>query len=277
VRGAGADAATRARIVDYAGGNPLYAEELIRASAGGGGAPATGVPPTVLAMAVARLDALAPDDRRVLRAASVFGDAFPAAGAAHLLGGGGALDVDARLRELADEEWVTAERPGQFRFRHNLLREATYATLPDDDRRAAHRLAAAWLAQGGEHNAAVLAAHLEAGGDDDGARVQHARAAEQALDDSAPRAPSSARCGGSRAARGSGAASRSRATAPPRPRASCCPRAPTRGGARSTRAPRPRSTRARSRRSSGTRPGSRGRWRARRRLPRPRCSPPRRW
>ena len=58
-------------IVARAAGNAFYLEELIRAVAEGRGQE---LPETVLAMVQARFDALGPDDRRILRAASIFGE-----------------------------------------------------------------------------------------------------------------------------------------------------------------------------------------------------------
>ena len=74
------DAATDAvvrRIVDRADGSPFFLEELIRAVAEHG--PDAPMPDTVLGVVQARLDALGPDAKRILRAASVFCDAFGAA------------------------------------------------------------------------------------------------------------------------------------------------------------------------------------------------------
>ena len=62
-----------ARLVERAGGNAFYLEELIRAVAEGKG---DALPETVLAMVQAASSALEVDARRVLRAASVFGQAF---------------------------------------------------------------------------------------------------------------------------------------------------------------------------------------------------------
>ncbi|WP_437912983.1 protein kinase [Sorangium sp. So ce302] len=77
--------ATRiAELVERAAGNPFYLEELIRAVSEGRG---EALPETVLAMVHARISALDPAERRVLRAASVFGEVFWAGGARRLLGG----------------------------------------------------------------------------------------------------------------------------------------------------------------------------------------------
>ena len=79
----GADAAreTVDRIVDRSEGNPFALEELLRADAVGNDAPGT-----VLATVQARLESLPADDRRVLRAASIFGRVFSEAGVAALVG-----------------------------------------------------------------------------------------------------------------------------------------------------------------------------------------------
>ncbi|WP_438039357.1 serine/threonine-protein kinase [Sorangium sp. So ce128] len=77
--------ATRiAELVERAAGNPFYLEELLRAVSEGRG---EALPETVLAMVHARISALDPAERRVLRAASVFGEVFWAGGARGLLGG----------------------------------------------------------------------------------------------------------------------------------------------------------------------------------------------
>src|SRR5262249_39047668 len=75
---------TMERIVTQADGHAFYLEELIRAVAEGKGA---ALPETVLAMVDARLAALDGEARRVLRAASVFGEVCWEGGLAKLLGG----------------------------------------------------------------------------------------------------------------------------------------------------------------------------------------------
>jgi hypothetical protein len=49
-------------------------------------------------------------------------------------------------------------------FRHALVREAAYASLPLELTRESHRLAARWLIGAGEKEAATLAEHLESAG-----------------------------------------------------------------------------------------------------------------
>ncbi|WP_437907418.1 protein kinase [Sorangium sp. So ce327] len=71
--GAAVEPSQAAAIAERSGGNAFYIEELIRAVAEGRGA---ALPDTVLGMVEARLSALAPEARRVLRAASLFGEVF---------------------------------------------------------------------------------------------------------------------------------------------------------------------------------------------------------
>ncbi|AUX39721.1 uncharacterized protein SOCE26_011160 [Sorangium cellulosum] len=73
VLGPTADAAQVAAIVDRAGGHAFYLEELTRAVTEAG---AEALPETVLGMVEARLASLPPETRRLLRAASLFGERF---------------------------------------------------------------------------------------------------------------------------------------------------------------------------------------------------------
>src|SRR3954451_15194202 len=72
------------RLVRQAEGNAFYLEELIRAAAEGKD---TALPETVLAMVETRLGRLAVEARRVLRAASVFGEVCWEGGVVAVLGG----------------------------------------------------------------------------------------------------------------------------------------------------------------------------------------------
>ncbi|MFO0589446.1 MAG: protein kinase [Polyangiaceae bacterium] len=155
-----------ARLVDRAGGNAFYLEELIRALAEGRG---ERLPETVLGMVEARLEALPAEARRLLRAASVFGESFTKAGALSLLGDEERTDAGRTwLPWLVDRELFVrrpAARAGgedEYFFRHALLREGSYATLTAEDRALGHRLAAAFLGgPGGEvARAAVIGEHL---------------------------------------------------------------------------------------------------------------------
>jgi hypothetical protein len=169
-----------ARILAAADGNPFFLEGLVRASAEGRGASA---PPTVIAMATARLDELGDDDRHLLRAASVFGAVFPLRGAS-VVSGKPTLDVRRALARLEDKEVVVATRGGEdvFAFRHDLLREAAYEALTARDRELGHRLAAKYLVATSSAAPEALAFHFERGGDAASAADYFAQAAESAFD-----------------------------------------------------------------------------------------------
>ncbi len=175
------------RIVRHAEGNPLFLHELCAAELEGRSP--SSVPPTVLASVEARLLRLEPSARKVLRAASVFGDAFWQGGVAALIGAGvpEAAQLGDWLVHLVDRGFLVPRRATRFAgepelaFRHPLLREASYAMLTTDDRRDAHARAAAWLAAAGERDAAVLAEHRQSAGDHRGAAACFAHAAHDAL------------------------------------------------------------------------------------------------
>lgn len=174
------DAERVARLVKRADGNALYLEELMRSAAAG----RWELPETVLAMVQARLQALLPASRRVLRAASIFGERFWRGGLDALLGTD--VDVDGALHALVEEELVaevgTSKFAGgaEYGFRHDLMREAAYGMLTEDDRRLGHRLAGRWLEQAGEADALVMAEHFERGNAPEEALPFLVRAAEQA-------------------------------------------------------------------------------------------------
>lgn len=175
--------ATVKRLVDRAEGIPLYLEELIRGEVRGNGT--VDPPDTLLAMLQARLERLEVETRRVLRAASVFGETFHPQAVTLLCGAD--TDVSAALRELEEHELIERRRSvrsrddEEFVFRHGLVREAAYATLTESDRALGHRLAAQWLEEHGESDAMTLAEHCERGQDGAGAARWFVSASEQAL------------------------------------------------------------------------------------------------
>jgi tetratricopeptide (TPR) repeat protein len=178
------EAAVR-RIVESAGGNPFCLEELIRAEAEGkGGAP----PGSVLAVVSARIDRLDAGARRVLRAASVFGQKFWRGSVVSLVGSQRASETGRWLDHLAEREVIVKHGRGKFpgedeyTFRHALVREAAYEMLVGEDRVLGHRLAAAWLEEAGERDALTLAEHFDRGQAADRAVSWYRQAAAQALE-----------------------------------------------------------------------------------------------
>ncbi len=183
------------QVVVTAGGNAFYLEELIRSvasSPGGANERNRGtiaLPATVLTMVQARLEALEPEARRVLRAASVFGQTFWRGGVISLLAGQDSdAHVTAWLDELCEREIITRRETTKFRgeqeynFRHSFVAEAAYSMLTDKDRAVGHKSAALWLEKAGESEAVVLAEHLERGGERKRAITFYRRAAAQALE-----------------------------------------------------------------------------------------------
>jgi eukaryotic-like serine/threonine-protein kinase len=171
------------RLVQLSEGNAFYLEELIRAAAEGRRGD---LPETVVAMVQSRLDALDDDGRRVLRAASVFGEVFWSGAVAWLLGSAPDAAEPARwLAALKQRELIIQRKQSRFpdeeeyMFRHALVREGAYATLTDEDRALGHRLAGEWLEQRGVQEPLALAEHFERGGARARAGLCYLRAAEQ--------------------------------------------------------------------------------------------------
>jgi hypothetical protein len=172
------------KLLRLSEGNAFYLEELLRWAAEGRGGE---LPETVVAMVQSRLGALDADARRILRAASVFGEVCWSGGVVSLLGGAARpSSLRERLAELAEREVLVKRKdsrfPGEeeYAFRHALLREGAYAMLTEEDRALGHRLAGEWLERHGEGDALLLAEHFEKGGDGPRAGSHYLRAAETA-------------------------------------------------------------------------------------------------
>ncbi len=181
--GAGIDAEIARRIVERADGVPLFIEELVksvRESAGGG------IPESLQALLLARLDRLGPGAKRVAQIGAVVGREF----SHRLLHEGGNDDVqalDEGLKRLADAGLihpVRAEPEAVFAFKHALVQDAAYDSLLRDDRARLHGQVADRLSAGdggAEYGASEhLARHLSHAGRHGEAARQWARAGEQA-------------------------------------------------------------------------------------------------
>jgi class 3 adenylate cyclase/tetratricopeptide (TPR) repeat protein len=159
------DQELRAQIVGAAGGNPLFVTEMVAMAVSAGGV--VSVPPSLRALLAARLDQLARAERRVLECAAVEGEIFHR-GAVQALASQ-VPQVTARLAALVRRGLVQPERAhlrGEdgFRFRHVLLRDATYEALPKSARADLHRRYAEWLDQHGTSLVEldeILGHHLE--------------------------------------------------------------------------------------------------------------------
>lgn len=128
----------RALILERAGGNPLYLEEVVRALLSAGvlvrdgqtwrctaEAATAQVPATLHGLLLARLDRLDAGERRVIQEAAVIGPRFDVPLLKAVSGEPAA--VDAALDALASADLVT---PGpDRRFRHGLLQEIVYQNI----------------------------------------------------------------------------------------------------------------------------------------------------
>ena len=105
------DDRSRKLIVEAAGGNPLFVEEMLAllledGRAGG----ALEVPPTIQALLAARLDRLSDDERATIEAAAVEGKVFHEASVAELLSAPPSA-VRESLESLVRKELVRPDRP----------------------------------------------------------------------------------------------------------------------------------------------------------------------
>ena len=152
-----------ARIVDRTGGNPFFVEEILRQMIDEGrilrdgegwraevGLTAVQIPDTVQAVLAARIDLLGPDEKRALQAAAVVGRIFWPEPVGRSLDAG-PTRVDELLRGLESRDLVLARlgssMAGQpeFIFKHALVRDVAYESIPKRDRAMAHLQVARWI------------------------------------------------------------------------------------------------------------------------------------
>jgi tetratricopeptide (TPR) repeat protein len=125
-------------VVRRAGGNPLFAIEIVRAARDIGSLDA--VPESLEAAMAAQVDALDSDARRVLRYASVLGRSFSRHVLAGVLSEAGYDSAPTALERL--EEFLVADDADQMRFRSDVVRETTYQGLAYRQRTRLHAAAA---------------------------------------------------------------------------------------------------------------------------------------
>jgi tetratricopeptide (TPR) repeat protein len=175
-----------AALVQRAQGNPLFLGEL--AAAARAGADLDALPDTVEALLIARIDMLAPAERRLLRRAAVLGARFPLQWLAGMLEQPES-ELRASLARLRD--FLTLQ-PGSelVRFRHALQREAAYETLPYAQRRAMHaragELIEGQLGESANSTADILGLHFLRANEYERAWHYGRMAADQARDRFAP-------------------------------------------------------------------------------------------
>ncbi len=174
----------RVQILSQAEGVPLFAVETVRmlldrgllerrgdVYAPKGTIEKLGVPETLQALAAARLDALKPDERRLVQDAAVLGKTFTSRRLEAVSG----LDADALeplLVGLVRKEILTVQSDprsperGQYGFLQDLLRQVAYETLARKERKARHLAVAAYFEgewpTAGDEIVEVVASHFVA-------------------------------------------------------------------------------------------------------------------
>ena len=156
---------TAARIADATEGNPLFAEELLAMLIDDGllrrdeGHWAVAdeladvpVPPTIHALLAARIEALPDHERALLAHASVEGHVFHRGALDALMPGSVPSTVERDLSALVRRDLISPDLSSfvvdeAFRFRHILIRDAAYRSLPKERRAGLHQRFAEWVEQ----------------------------------------------------------------------------------------------------------------------------------
>ncbi|GAB98677.1 hypothetical protein GONAM_02_02000 [Gordonia namibiensis NBRC 108229] len=182
------------KVAEQAGGNPFYAEEMVRELVQRGvlhgerGAYVTAVdvadvavPATIQATIEARIDLLGAQAKRAVLAMSVIGVRFDA----RLLP---ALDLDSSVDELLHAEVLDEVLVGEqveYMFRHPLIWAVAYRSMLRSQRAVWHRRVASAIEStepgSVDRNAAIIAEHLRAAGELRAAYSWHMRAATRSM------------------------------------------------------------------------------------------------
>ncbi|CAG0958333.1 adenylate cyclase 10 [Burkholderiales bacterium] len=169
-------------VAQRSGGNPQFLRDLLRSASDSGGVAA--LPDSAEAAAMARIDALPPEDRAAVRRAAVFGLAFHPRMLAW-------FDDPEEGPPPRDETWTRLadlfddDGDGYLRFRQSLLRDTAYEGLPFRQRRRLHAAVAAHVeaeADDPDDVAGILSLHYFVAGDHEPARRYATVAAKRAED-----------------------------------------------------------------------------------------------
>jgi len=153
------------KLLEQAGGNPLYAEQFAELYLERGSADDLPLPETLQGIIAARLDSLEANEKALLQDAAVVGKVF--------WGGalrGDAADRNATLHALDRKGFIRRQRQSsvadevEYAFGHALVRDVAYGQIPRAERAAKHQAAAAWIDSLGrpEDHAEMLVYHCEA-------------------------------------------------------------------------------------------------------------------
>jgi class 3 adenylate cyclase/tetratricopeptide (TPR) repeat protein len=150
-------------IAERSEGNPLYVEEIVRMLIDDGVLRASGastwevakpiavveLPRSIQGLIATRLDVLPPEEKALLQDAAVIGRIFWA-GAVGALSGRAVADIRDPLGRLRVKELILPNDPPsfsdeyEFAFRHGLIRDGAYDSLPKSLRAEKHAQVARW-------------------------------------------------------------------------------------------------------------------------------------
>ena len=144
------DTELRERITVASAGNPLFVEEMLAMVRDHGSDGEVSVPPTIHALLQARIDSLDGDVRVVMERGAVEGEVFHRGSVAELSPDPVRSEVGSHLATLVRKELIRSTAPTfpedeGFRFRHLLIRDAAYESLPKATRAELHERFAEWL------------------------------------------------------------------------------------------------------------------------------------
>ena len=175
----------RDRILDRAEGVPLYAVETVRMLLDRGLLTREGdvyratravdnleVPETLHALVAARLDSLAPEERRLVECGAVLGKTFTKQGLS-AVGGVAEGELEPVLASLLGKEILSVQADprsperGQYAFLQDIVKRVAYETITKRERKgkhvaAAEFLASAWSAEEDEIVEVVASHYLDA-------------------------------------------------------------------------------------------------------------------
>ena len=162
---------TRARLIETAGGNPLYLEQLtVSLSEQGGSDIRLELPPTIQALLAARLQRLGPGADSVLARAAIVGKDFGEREVRELLPAEARGPLSRNLQALVAKGLVQRGPPGrgpdeEYSFRHILIQDAAYRSIPKSLRAELHHRYADWFESSAADSypgrSEILGYHLE--------------------------------------------------------------------------------------------------------------------
>jgi predicted ATPase/class 3 adenylate cyclase len=138
------------QVAERSAGNPLFAEEMVNRIREEGSKDVQTLPETVHAVLAARLDSLSAQERRVLQHASVVGQTFWE-GSLRVVQDEERIDLENALSGLEEKDLVVSSAGSrlagehEYAFKHVLIRDVAYSTLPKSVRARKHAQVGAFI------------------------------------------------------------------------------------------------------------------------------------